>query len=73
MVQSSYEINIRFLIAKGIELMPTGAMFTTHEFENENYDLMLNEYQDLHIHNKKTSKRHSVNISRELLSDNDFN
>jgi len=67
-----YTINNEFLKAKGIILVSTGAMFTTHEFENERYHIRLTEYSDLIIINKKSGKKHSVNLVTQLLTDKDL-
>lgn len=72
MAKDIYARNIEFLKSKGLELQPTGAMFTPFAFENDEYDLSTCEWSNISIHNKKTGKRKTVSLVTELLEDDDF-
>lgn len=72
MAKDIYAINMEFLKNKGLELQPTGAMFTPFAFENDEYSLSICEWSNISIHNKKTGKTKTVSLVTELLEDNDF-
>tara|TARA_R110002049_G_scaffold309180_1_gene518157 strand:- start:35338 stop:35556 length:219 start_codon:yes stop_codon:yes gene_type:complete len=72
MAKDIYAINIEFLKNKGLELQPTGAMFTPFAFDNDEYSLSVGEWSNISIHNLKTGKRKTVSLVYELLTDDDF-
>lgn len=70
MAKDCYSYNISFLKSKGINLTPAGDTF--YKFEDDTFNILVNEWQDMRIHNKKSGKSQSVNLVVQLLEDEDL-
>ena len=71
MEQDLFKQNEDFLKSKGIILLPTGSMFNPYDYQDETYYMVLSEYSQLQVLNKKTGKGDSIHLSSKKL-DEDF-
>jgi hypothetical protein len=72
MATDNFNLNSAFLKNHGKELIPTGAMFTPYDFENDSIYISLDEYSNLRILNKETGKSKFVNMVTQIIEESDL-
>ena len=68
-----HQQNHKFLESKGLILKPTGSYVIPYALETDILMLTLSEYNFLDIRNKKTNKKITLELTKELLTDDILN